>query len=473
MKRVILDAGRWNDMTYTGKLVHKIVTERFEDLAPAAVAKMKQAILDDIGCAFMGYEMGYGKILSAYAKDAGERQESTIIGDGERVFSGLAAGVNAQFSYDSNYEETGPGGHAFSTFAKTGIAVAEREGATGKDLITSVALAYELNGHFYTSLKPGASDRFGGLEDKRHTIACVTICAGKLLNLSEKQLNYALGLEWLIAPPSSAFSFRQDMGGNMGSMCHVMICPIGVQAALLAQKGYEGPLHAFDKDILYDLDSLVDMNNPSPYYYVVNKLQLKPWVAALVSGGALELVSGIVNGEAIKPQDIQEIVVRSRPFYCEWPFNCAEPTNYYVAHYSVPWLISMALLVGLDKSGPEWFAEERMKDPSALALAKKVKIVKHEAAGDLWSGDLMAGRTKTPMAVEVRSNGRTYNKETTAENILGSSKRPLSKEQIEGKFKRLASRIIGEEQSREIVELMDQLEELDDIRELARLFKAR
>src|SRR3990172_2941186 len=75
------------------------------------IDSLKRALLDYLGVALMGYGMGAPALL-AYAKAAGGSGEATIIGDGARVSPGVAAGVNAQFAYNTDFEEAGPGDHA-------------------------------------------------------------------------------------------------------------------------------------------------------------------------------------------------------------------------------------------------------------------------------------------------------------------------------------------------------------------------
>ena len=461
-------------MTYTEKLVSRVVDESFEDLPPAAVVKTKQALLDDIGCAFMGYEMGYGKVLSEYATELGGKPQSTIIGSGAKASADIAAGVNSQLAYDSNIMETGAGGHAFSGYAQTAIAVGESVGSSGKDLVTAAALAYEINGRFFTAVK-STPNRYGSVDTGRHTIACATIAAGKMLGLNETQMGHAFGLQWYIEPPVSGFTHGQSpWWEGMGSVANVLKNSVAVQAARLAQKGYTGPVNVFDNDPVYDLDRLVDFDSGGRYHYVTDELQLKLWVAPRVSGGGVYLVSEIVKREGLTPEDIDQIVFMSRRDYLRIPFSVAEPPDYWVAHLSVPWLISMVILVGLEKSGPEWFTKEILKDRRAIELSKKVKILEDPEATAAWeSADTMRGRTDSPVTVEVHAKGKVHTEKLLSKDILGSSGNPLSQEQVEEKFVRLAGRIIGVKQSNEIIELMGRLEELPDIREVTKLFAPR
>ena len=151
-------------MTVTKTIVQKVVSERFEDLPSETVDRVKAFALDELACGFLGYyeTSRRGAALLNYARAAGGTPEATIIGDGLKVSSGVAAGVNAQLAYEPDYNETGPGGgHGYTLYFHTGMAVGERVGASGKDLITAIALSYEIASHFDASIKPESVDQLG------------------------------------------------------------------------------------------------------------------------------------------------------------------------------------------------------------------------------------------------------------------------------------------------------------------------
>ena len=72
--------------------------------------------------------------------------------------------------------------------------------------------------------------------------------------------------------------------------------------------------------------------------------------------------------------------------------------------------------------------------------------------------------------VEISAGGETYRSRIRRADYLGSARNPLSQEQLEAKFLRNASGVVGESRARQLAERFAVLEELDGIRELTRLF---
>ena len=445
----------------TQKLVQEIVKAKYEDIPLAASERVKRAIFDDIGIAFLGYLM-IGKPLVGYAKEFKGTPESTIIGDGTKVSCAVAAGVNAQMSGNTNFQETGPGLHAMSSIAETGISVGELVGASGKDIITAVALGYEMNGRFDGAAFP--PERLGFTGTLRHLPLTTTITAAKLLCLDETQINNAIGIAWFFPPVSPEFVYRNTCWRGIG-LFNLGHCQLGIQAALLAQKGFNGPTDVFDKEFFYDLGRLV--SSPSPYYYPANELHLKTWITTQLNHQGIQAALEIIKEEEIKPDEIEEIKFKGMKLYFQFPFNTPEPTEYWEAIYSIPWAFAMAIS-GYD-AGPEWFTEERFKDPACLDLAKKVKIGEDLLASKIYFGGKVVS-SEHPNEVEITAKGKCYKKRKVLGETTGSPTRPMTKEQLEKKFKTQTKTVIGENQTEELIKMLTRLEQ-EDIRDIAKLFK--
>ena len=458
-------------MTVTGTIVRKVVGERFEDLPPETVDRVKSFALDDLACGFLGYyeTSRRGAALLNYARTVGGTPEATIIGDGLKVSCGVAAGVNSQMAYEPDYNETGPGGgHGFTLYFHTGVAVGERVGASGKDLITAIALSYEIASHFNAALKPESIDLGGFRQDRRQTAVGCAICAAKLMGLDVELTSRAIGLSWILAPQASGFMLRPihkdgSIYRMLGTNSMILVAPFGVQAALLASLTYEGPEDIIDHDATYDLEKLSELDAPSPYFYLTRKAGMKYYLGPYMTGGVIQLALGIMEEEGLRAEHIDQITASITSVYrlVEPPFSSKAPKDYWEASYAIPWLVAMHVLHGVDKAGPEFFSEEALSDPETLDLANRIRIVYLDPVVD---------REKLGITVEVAVGGRIHRKFITISQITGTADRPMTKEQLEGKFRRLAAPVIGEGQSNEIIAIVNELERVDDLRELTRLY---
>ena len=93
-------------MSVTRKIVEYIIGARFEDIPPAAVARTKEFILDEIGNALGGSVLRSGKIIIEWGKQLGGVPEATIISNGIKVPVGISSGVNTQLCMGLELMET-------------------------------------------------------------------------------------------------------------------------------------------------------------------------------------------------------------------------------------------------------------------------------------------------------------------------------------------------------------------------------
>ena len=457
-------------MGVTQDLVRSFTTATFDQIPEAAVDITKHAILDDVGIGFMGYTMAGGPVVS-YAKAIGAGvPESTLIGDGTKVSCLAAAAANAQMAFDTDFNETGPGHHIISALAQTAIAVGERTGASGKDVITAVATAYQMSGHLHMALLPPQVDAGQGA---RHIPATVALTAGTLLGLDERQLNHAFGLAWFMIPSPTAGAYYWHEWWRRRGMFHLATVQHGMLAALLAEAGFEGPTDLLELDSLYDLDEV--MSSPSPYYYPIHTLQLKPWPSTRVDHQAIQAIGELMAEHDIKPEEIEELNFKGPLLMLGYPFNNPEPKDYWEALYSLHWGLAMAAL-GYEP-GQAWFTEERLNDPVCRALAKKVTAAEDPAA-DEATIELEATATKLVVQdvaneIEIVANGKRYVQRKKISETLGHPTTPMSAKQVVAKFKAQAEPVLGEAQSNEVAERMMMLEDEDDVGKIAELFTAR
>jgi 2-methylcitrate dehydratase PrpD len=433
-------------------------------LSPRAVSIASRAIMDAIGNAHMGFEF-VGEPFIKYAETVGGAAEATIIGTGRRVSAGLAAGINSTFSYNSNMMESGPGDHLLDALAHTAIAIGERVGASGPEIIAAVAVSYDLNAFFYKAAR--ATDRNGFVNTKKHTPVCVASCAARVLRLDEADTHNAIGIAWMVEPPPMDLSIKLNVFTGLGSMFNLMICQLGIQAALLTQSGVRGPRDVIERDVLYDLEFLERFLR-SGGYHVANELHLKPWLGSRTSTGAIQLVLELVAQHGIAVEDIDEVVVNAHRFYKEYPFNCPHPRGFFEGCYSVQWIIANALLG--HEPGPDWVVATAFEDMRRQALAAKVRIGEHPGAVELWATGRALGNPEVPLEAVVRTKRGEFKKSMKYREILGSPDNPMSDGQLQEKFRRLTSRMIGSERAERLLVASRDLTGVADIRHVTALY---
>lgn len=460
-------------MDVTQELATNVVKAKFEDIPTQAVNMITDGILDMMGIAFLGYHEEGGPFVE-YAKDVGMgTAESTIVGDGAKVSCMVAAGVNAAMGHGTDFMDGGPGYPALCSLVPTGMAVAERVGASGKDLITAVALGHDIGARLHRAAfplelihgkLPPRDPSFPGTDRQRSAIMAIT--AAKLLGLNELQTNNAICIAWHFMPlPAARPGVPMARGGgpsafNLGS------CQWGIQAALLAQKGFRGPADVLGSETHYDQDRIT--SSPSPFYYSGNELHLKNFIASRGVHPGISAALDILQEQGLNPEEIQEIKFRAKRLYLQYPFNTPEPKDYFEAVNSVPWAFSMAIL-GYE-AGPDWLTDERLNDPVGIALANKVNMSDLPRGTEIWESGVKNPNEASNEVEVVTNNGKTFKKTRTYGEAPGSSLNPLSKEQLGAKFNANAGPVIGRKQSEELVALFQGLQDQRDVRNISRLF---
>ena len=452
-------------MNFTEELAGEVVNAKFEDVPPSAMGRIRDGILDGISIAFLGYYKIGGRHVE-YANRIGfGAPESTIVGDGSKVSCMVAAGVNASMGHSTDFFDGGPGYPSMASLSPSGVAVAERVGSSGRDLITAVAVGYEISARLHRAAfplelihgkLPKRDASFAGTDRQRASV--IAIAASKLLGLDQGQTSNAICIAWYYTPVPSAMTKNGSF--NLGS------CHWGIQAALLAQSGFEGPTDALGNESHYDQDRL--LSSPSHYYYASNELHLKPWISSRGVQPGIAVTLDIVKEQGISPDEIEEIRFNAKRLYLDYPFNTPEPKEYFEASNSVPWAFAMALL-GYE-AGPEWLTEERLNDPKCIALSRKVKMGELPRATEIWESGVKNPNEATN-EVEVVARGKVHKGTMTYGEAPGSSTNPMSREWQERKFKANSTPVIGEKQAGELAGMLSTLEEQKDVRNVTRLFK--
>lgn len=221
-------------MGLTNDLCEIIHATRFESLGDECVARVKQAIQDGVAVALAGCAEQPVTIAIAHAKRLGGAPQASVWGAGFKASVVQAANINAMATHVLDFEPMwSPPTHAVSPTVPVAFALAEFQGASGRDLITAVAKGLEIQGRLQY-----AGNQFVPEHLKFHPpgVAGVlgsAIVASDLLSLEVMGVRTALGI---------AASRAGSLLANVGSMTKCAHCGNaaagGLDAALLAHSGF-------------------------------------------------------------------------------------------------------------------------------------------------------------------------------------------------------------------------------------------
>jgi len=437
----------------------------FEDLPTEVVQQAKYLILDSIGCAIAGARTTLGMTVAETIKGLGGKPESTIIGFRGKTNSVLAAHVNAILVDALDFEDTFHGlGHPSATIIPAALAVAERQGADGRRLITAVTGAYEVALRLGFATRPCSREGKFGSFQYWHGFGAAA-AAGKILELDADGILAAFGYAGASSPLPMYVRHRPRtwIKDNFGE-----ITAGGVLGALLAQKGFIAP-RAPDLDFWREYKS-----DQERYDIVVNSLGddykilltgFKPFTACRFVHAALGALQTIMHENKISASQIRNVVVHSHHEVAS-DFAVYEPRNMVDAEFSLPYTAAMVMLGR--KPGLDWYSDEALKDPMTLEQARKIRIEYSEESDRLLNEEDYRKRRSMAVVEVVTADGRHYEKRV--EVVKGDPRDPLTSVELADKFRDLARSATFERDKVEtIIRLVTGLESLDDVRKLGEI----
>lgn len=210
---------------------------RFEDLPPGVVDRAKGVTLQAIGSALLGSRTEDGRRAAALIteEEAGVHRGATIMVSGAGATTGGAAFANSEMAlaggkWDTFRMLTHPG----TNIVPAALAAAESRGASGADFLTGVATGYEVMERLASDFIPTVMSR-GFHAGPVFGIFGAAVAAGKIMGLSEDQMNSAVALCASLAsgnlegPRSGGQALREG-----GAVRNALL------AAALAERGHAG-----------------------------------------------------------------------------------------------------------------------------------------------------------------------------------------------------------------------------------------
>jgi 2-methylcitrate dehydratase len=449
--------------TLAEQLARLSVELKFEHLPAPVVHEVKRRVIDSIGCALGAWNAEpcviARQVASAFSASGG----ATLLGTRHQAPPDWAAFANGclvrYLDYNDTYLSKEPA-HP-SDNIPAALAVAESVNANGRELITAIALAYEVQ----CRLCDAASIRARGWDHVTYGAFSTALAAARLMGLDAERTRHAIG----IAGVASA-ALRQS---RVGELSHWKGCAFanaarhGVFAALLARAGMTGPAPIFEGEKgfeklvsgpLHDLKLPTVGSGLPKDDLMILKTHIKFWPAEYHSQSAIEAALKL-RTQINDPAEIESVLVESHDAAVDIIGSEPEkwrPTSRETADHSLPYIVAAALADG--EVTVKQFAPERFTDPKLLALVNRVKVERH--------AELSA---RYPEAVGNKLTVRLSKGREFSERVdypRGHARNPLSDAEVEAKFHHLADDVLGRERAKSVLRLLWQLEEAHEWRTL-------
>lgn len=446
----------------TGRVARYMAAARQQSLSADVVREAKHRILDTIAAMISGARLKPGEMAIRFARAQGGTPEASIVTTDIRTSVINAALVNAMFAHADETDDFEPvtKAHPGCSAVPAALAVGERENASGQELIRAVVLGYDLGCRWLQALGPNhvrATHR--SAEGVSATMGAAA-AAASMARLDEKGMRYALS--YAVQQVSGVWSWERDVEHVEKAFDFAgMGARNGVTAAVMAQAGFSGV-----PDVLEGEHNGLEAHSSQPRpeemaaglgrRFYVTETAIKTFSVGYPIQSALDALLTLRREHNLTPATVDRVIVRLPEDGAGIVNDSAMPD------VNLQYLIAVALIdgtVSFDAS----HSFDRMKDQQVLAVKQRVQLV-----GDRGLMDPAAPRSAR-VDVQLR-DGRMVTHFTRF--APGTKENPLDTAAVAEKARSLMAPVLGAQRSDQIIERVNTLDNLANVRDLVRLLVA-
>jgi 2-methylcitrate dehydratase PrpD len=433
------------DIGPTRKLADFLATLDFRTLPAATIEAAKIFVLDLIGCSLGAMRTEEVRIAADVMRLMGGTPESTAIGLGFRTSSHNAAYLNGITSHVIELDDTHRDSitHVGAPVFPAALAMAERQKASGATFLASVVAGYEACLRVANAVQPSHWQR-GFLSMGTCGTFGAAAASGHILGFGAETLTDALGLAGIQAAGLNSSIYGE---GDMGKrLCPGHAASTGVMSALLAERGFTGSRRIFEQrkgfcesfSDSYDIDR-IDANLGE--VWEITRTSLKPYSCCRYNHASIDGLLDIMSAEAVTMPQIEGITVRTYDIAVTNRPHRTRPHTLFDAKMSIPF--SLAVAAHKRAVGEHDFTVDLVGDPTLQNFAERVRV-------EADDGMTASFPREWPCEIQVRlRDGRRFDR--LVPYPKGEPEAPMSPQEIEAKFRDLASMAITEQAADKVI----------------------
>jgi 2-methylcitrate dehydratase PrpD len=439
---------------------------------PAPVtAKAAVLMLDTLGSCLASSREDFGRAVLDSAERLGGPQESTLIGTKAKAGAASAALANATLAHGLDFDDTREDAivHTGCVAVTTALAVGEAVGAPGRAVLEAMIAGVEVMCRVGLAVPGRFHARHFHPTSLTGSFAAAAV-AGKLYHLNEDQLVHAFGI--CGSQAGGIIEYLAD--GSWTKRLHPgWAAHAGVAAVILARAGFTGPETVFEGAHGFyqafaggsaeaTVDALLDTLG---HQWELEQLTLKPYPCGSIAQPYMDCALRLREKHQIRPGDIARVSCRTAegPVPRLWEPLAAKhrPVNGYAAKFSLPYLLAVTFVKG--RASLAEFTDEAVRDPAVLEVAGKVG---YELDPTIDYPRQFIGQ----VAVRLRDGRRL---EESQDHPRGGPDSPMSRDEVEAKFRGNASLAVPDAQASRVISLVGDITTQSDVHALMRSLAAQ
>lgn len=433
---------------------------RYEDIPERTREHTKNVLLDTLACAIAGDQGEETEQVHALASAMAQSREASVIG-GDRLSLGGATLLNGYLitavTMCDIHRSTLT--HVTPEVVPPALAIAERDGLSGRDLLVALAAGFEVTtrvgvGSDYPAMRargwhgPGVFGPFGG-----------AAAVGRLRGFDTETMAKAFGLAGSQAAGTFAawqtptVKFHQCRGALSGLL-----------AALLAEQKFLATTEFLTHKDGGLFNTYGNGGKPEVVTadlgkrWETDQIALRLWPSASSTQGMNTALFDIIEQNKIDPDKVKQLRVRlSQPVFDLHGHLARYKAKFDAlisAHYTA------AIILHDQKLTLAQYEAARYDDPKLRKASAEQVEVKPDAK-----------LTGVQSAVEIEmADGKTF--AARCEHPRGSFENPLSRAQVEDKFRTYAKGALSDAHIEEVIGAVNRLEDYGSTRKLMDLVRA-
>jgi 2-methylcitrate dehydratase PrpD len=459
------DGARATAAPQTAKLAAYMMRAPGAALPGEVAARAKHHLLDTLAAMASGTMLPVGEWALKYARLQGSGADASVIGLPGRCNGMIAALANGMLAHADETDDShaGAGMHPGCAILPAALAMAEKNGKSGADLLKAMVLGYDVGPRLMASIGavPGAPDRRYDTHSFGGTFGAAA-AAGALASvpLDERQCRHLLS--YAAQQTAGLASYPMDTGHvEKAFIFGGMPARAGMTAATMIEAGFTG----IDDDLegangfLYsrgaekaDASKLADALGER---FEIMRTNIKKYSVGSPIQAPVDCLANIMKAHQVGPEDFASMVV----YTARGEDKITRPDQL-MSDLNIRYLLAATLLDG----GLTFRAahdEARVHRPVIERIARNITIRANPA--------LASAESPRQSIVEFTTReGQTFSNHVVT--VRGVMENPMSTEEVVAKADDLLRTVMPAERAGRAIATVLEIEKLPDVRELPALF---
>ncbi|MBQ3423613.1 MAG: MmgE/PrpD family protein [Clostridia bacterium] len=431
----------------------------YDDLPEEVVETLKRFLIDYYAACFAGIRVNgeFNRAIEGLILSPGGQEECDTLLSLRRVPVASAAFMNAIYAHGADMDDGNRKamGHVGCHVLSALLALAQKVGASGRDLLVAMDAGYEVYNRIAAAAQPGLVHRGFHSTGTAGAVACGAACA-KLLGLDREGIYDSMAIA---AVQASGLMLSAESGQACKPLNPANAARTGVVSALLAAQGIKGPRDPLESSkgwfhAMCDAPALEMITADLGTVHTVCESYIKPYPSCRHTHGAIDAALKL-REEVGDVSSIRAVRVYIYPNAIRIAGQIVKPASGEECKFSIHYALAVALIRGrfsLDDLDPEGLEE------SVTDILDRIQLI---------ADDQMEQRDRGIRGAKVVIE--TVDDAEYACTVLiprGDAANPLSMEELREKLADCADGIIGTEEQDALTNRILTLEQLKEIRSI-------